>query len=89
MSKRVILNTADESSLDGQMERLATQMAADLLAGAVVPRPKIEAFAKLTSYFTATRKLTGGEDAPPPTGFSFGAAKARLSKPKAPKETTQ
>ena len=80
MTKRARLALTDDETLDGKMEKLATQMADDLIGGAKIERQKVEAFAKLTSYFTATRKLTGGEDELPKAGFSFGAAKARMGR---------
>lgn len=78
MKQRVNLKLDDEDTLDGKMEQLAIQMAEAMLGDVPIPRPKIEGFAKLTSYFTATRRLTGGGDEPPKAGFTFGAAKARL-----------
>ncbi len=79
MKQRVNLKLDDGDVLDGKMEQLAVKMADMLLNEQQVPRPAIEGFAKLTSYFTATRRLTGGDEAPPKAGFTFGAAKARLA----------
>lgn len=79
MKQRVKLSLDDEGTLDGKMEKLAIAMADDLLKNTPIGRPKIEGFAKLTSYFTATRRLTGGGDEPAKPGFTFAAAKARMS----------
>lgn len=83
MKQRANLKLDDDSTLDGKMEKLAESIADDLISGGEPKRARTDAFAKLTTYFCATRKLSGGEGATPdePTrGFNFGAAKAKFSK---------